>query len=452
MRLSKLLVSVGLLVAVVSGSPARAEWDPYNGEWGKYNQTDVRIMTWNVQDDIRSGFPNKQEGWYAWMALARIVAAMQPDVLIMQEVGDNGCSNCVDSVNTLTNVLDLFFHGGTDPYIAGNPEVTAYVQRYAPDFDMPYVYVSEASDAFNRNVILSRFPFADLNGDGNAKYYDIPLVIFADEYAPSGGGGIRGFMLSEMELPDDFYLGDLVVCNAHLKSGGSGGDKQDRLEASQNTAYVIDYWYNGAGTGTPDPNENIFDFPAATHILDPYTPVVLGGDWNEDESSNGRRGPALWLSAAAVDGPPDGTDRDRSDATYDSSVDIFTGDDATQSSSKLDYICYQDSIASLRNQFVFNTSFIPDGAYPPELADWSFPSSLSGLASDHKPVIVDLILPRVGDQNGDGDVDLGDFEDFTDCLTGPQGGVPGGCDWADFDDDEDVDLDDSGALWRSFAS
>jgi len=48
----------------------------------------------------------------------------------------------------------------------------------------------------------------------------------------------------------------------------------------------------------------------------------------------------------------------------------------------------------------------------------------------------------LGDLDGDGDVDLGDYVGFYECLTGPAGVVQAGCDDANLDADGDVDLRD----------
>ena len=54
------------------------------------------------------------------------------------------------------------------------------------------------------------------------------------------------------------------------------------------------------------------------------------------------------------------TDRDRSDSTYDEAVHVFSGSRVTfGSGSKLDYIAWQDSIATVRRAFVFNTFGTP---------------------------------------------------------------------------------------------
>ncbi|MBN2448298.1 MAG: hypothetical protein JXO22_16345 [Phycisphaerae bacterium] len=370
-------VAFGVLLVL---GQASAQWDPSNGDWGKTAPTDVRVMTWNTLSHIEPG-ADMSEGLYSWCALARIVAAMQPDILLIQEGGDS------TSQSALLSTFDKFLHGGTG--------VGAYVQKYAPGYDLPYIYVSSLSDGYNRNVILSVFPFGDLNGDTVSQRPDISYVT-QDEYAPGGSGGIRGFMFVELDLPNGTYAGDMAVGNAHLKAYFGTEEHQQRVTAAKNVAYTIDYLFNGAGTGIPDPHSKIIDNPAATTILDANTPVIVGGDWNEDESKSmsqyGEKGPAGWLTQAQYSGGTDGTDRDRTDMTYDDARNPYNNDRSTQSSSKLDYIAWQDSIATVRRAFIFNSS-MSSSWYPPEVASFQIPSLASSLASDHRPVIADMILP-----------------------------------------------------------
>ena len=339
----------------------------------------------------------KTNTFHNWNALARIVASFQPDILVLQETGDNtgnGTGGGVDSVAQLTTTCMLFFNGGADPFLGG--VVGAYVRQHAPDYDLPHIFVSASTDNFNRNVILSRYPFADLNGDTRATYSDIPFII-TDAWAPGGTGGIRGFMFAEIDLPDDVYAGDVVIGNGHLKAGGTAQDQADRLAAAKNVSYLIQYWYNGNGGSVPDPNNRIVDNPPATHILGPHTPVIWGGDWNEDENvTPAIRGPASWMVAGEiVGGAVDGVDRDNTDATFDNALEFFTGNRTTFStSSKYDYLAHQDSIAGVRRQFIFNSASVPAGALPPPIITFAPLASLaSGVASDHRPVIVDYILP-----------------------------------------------------------
>ena len=397
MKTIRMTSIVCLAAAALSlAPPSLAQFDPANGQWGKDDPADLRFMTWNVQDGI-CRTADKVEGLNSWCALARIVAAMKPDVLVLQEMGDNsgnGTGSGVDSVANLETTIGLFLHGGNDPFKPGNPAVTAWVQKYDPAYDLPYVFVSTIDDGFNRNVILSKNPFVDLNGDGKSRQSDTPFVI-SDLYAPGGSGGIRGFMFAEIDLPPSTYSGNLVVGNAHLKSGGTQQDKDDRLLAAKNVAYYLDYMWNGGGTAGPDPRVKILDSPAATSILAADTPWVIAGDWNEDEQTNGRVGPAEWLTDAEIMGGTDGTDRDRTDSAYDDARDPFNNSRATQSSSKLDYVGFQDSIATIRNVFVFNSATVsPSTLLPVELNGFLFGGGLaSGNASDHRPVIADFVLP-----------------------------------------------------------
>jgi endonuclease/exonuclease/phosphatase family metal-dependent hydrolase len=401
--------------------PAMAQWNPPGGEWGKADAAHVRVMTWNIHDHV-CRTADKSEGFNGWTALARIIAALRPDVWIVQEAGDNsgnGTGSGADSVDQLTTTFELFFCGGDDPFLGGT--VTAYVQKYAPDYDLPYIFVSTKTDNYNRNVILSRFPLVDLNGDTLAQRSDCNVQ--ADEYA--WGGALehyRGFMFAELDLPDSAYAGDLVVGNAHLKSGSQQSDQDWRERAARNTAYYIDYLFNGAGTEIPDPHDKIEDDPPAATVLPAHTAVIVGGDWNEDELTDGRKGPAEWLTMAATCGGTDGTDRDRSDMTYDDARNPYDDARMTWGNDKFDYLAWQDSIAVLANAFIFYTTGLPPAWYPPEIVSFPSPAQISAVASDHRPVLADFGLPAVapasvGDLNCDGTVDFHDINPFVLALS-----------------------------------
>ncbi|MHC5109830.1 MAG: endonuclease/exonuclease/phosphatase family protein [Planctomycetota bacterium] len=390
-------------------------WNPQAGEYGRVEPDSVRIMTWNVFDGLRTT-ANKSEGFNSWTALARIVAAVNPDVLILQECGDNSTPGGVDSVAELTTVLTLFVAGGADPFTPGNPAVTSYVKKYNDSFAASALFAGGISDGFNRNAMLSRFPESDLNGDTKSRYNDIPTIAIPNKYAVGGGGGIRGFQLIELDLPDEKYRGDLIVGNGHLKAGGSSSDRTARREAARNIAYVTDFWYNGSDTGSPDPNDVILDVPAATTIPDDHTPVILGGDLNEDENTNGSIGPAAWMAQALFFGNDDGTDRDRSDSMTDDARDPFSNSRTTLGNAKLDYIIWQDSIAALSHSFIFDTESMTSESLPDALDGLFLALSASDLASDHLPVIVDVRLPLWFDQDNDSDVDLVDMAEAQRCF------------------------------------
>jgi endonuclease/exonuclease/phosphatase family metal-dependent hydrolase len=399
-----------------------AQWDPENGDWGKEDARDIRVMTWNVQDGICRTNP-KDDAFNSWNALVRIVASLQPDVLILQECADNsgnGTGNGADSVAQLELVADMFVNGGSDTFLGGT--VGSYIKKFVTGYDLPYVFVSTNTDNFNRNMILSRYPIEDLNGGGATLSN---FVLIPDAYQSGGSGGIRGYQFAEINLPDADFAGDLVVGNAHLKAGGSSSDFDQRETAARNTAYYIDYYYNGAGTGVSDPNSKVI-LPNTGTILDDNTPVIWGGDLNQNPSSSS---PNSWLARAENLGGTDGTDRDRSDSMFSNASQPISGDTSTQgSSSRLDYIIWQDSIATMRRQFIFrstgsgmNSSKIPEPArsYPIN------PNAISGIASDHRPVVVDFILPAAAndpcpappDYNDDDVLNFFDVSAFLNLFT-----------------------------------
>ncbi len=415
MRRPRLALAAVLALSLLS-SAAHAQWNPPTGQWRKAELGHLRVMTWNVGDGLRSQIV-KTEGLNQWTALARIVASLRPDVILLQECADN---NGVDSVANMQTVLNLFMDGGTDPFLGG--AVTSYVKLYAPDYDLPTRIVGTVDDGFNRNCIMSRFPLGDINGSGNAVDQNFLVSAPGGAYWTSGNAEIRGIIIAEFNLPDDVWVGDLVCTCSHLKSGSDAASRDQRARVGPRIAYFLDAQYNGLGTGNPDPDNRVVSPGNPTSILSPGTPIVWGGDLNEDENTNGRRGPADYMAFGASQGGADGCDRDRTDATYDAAVDLFTGSRATQSGSKIDYLLWHDSVATQVRAFVFNSSTIISGGgqFPPELVGMPGGGGLaSGIASDHRPVIMDLSVPLVpkkpkciADWDGNGIVNSSDVGEF----------------------------------------
>jgi len=391
-----------LVAAAVMSAPLCAQWNPGAGDWGKSDASHLRVMTWNVQDGIcRTNA--KDVATNNWAALVRIVAVLKPDVLVLQEAGDNdgnGTGSGDDSVSQLGNVLDMFLHGGNDVYEGG--VVTEYVQKYAPSFDLPYVFVSGAGDGFNRNVILSRYPFADLNGDGRSTLSNLPSIQSTQYVLGSGTPGPRGIPIAEIDLPDSTYALDLVMACSHLKAGSSSSDQDERIDSGQRFAYYADYLINGGGTATPDPFGKVNDSPPAASVIGDSAVLIHAGDFNDKvyPAEDGVRWSTRAQNSDGV-GAPDGPDADRTDMAVDAATDPFTGSQVTQGSSKLDYVTYEDSLVVAASEFVFRSSSIPGGALPAELTGFFSPSAASTIASDHRPVIVDFEFPS-GDCDMDG--------------------------------------------------
>jgi hypothetical protein len=128
-------------------------------------------------------------------------------------------------------------------------------------------------------------------------------------------------------------------------------------------------------------------------VLPSNTPVIIGGDWNEDEMINGQKGPAEWLTRAQFSGGPDGTDRDGSDMLLDTATRFFTGSNNTIGSRKYDYLAHQDSLVTRGVQTVFDSSSTPSGAFPSQMIGFPNLSGIIGISSDHLPVFVDYQMP-----------------------------------------------------------
>jgi hypothetical protein len=167
--------------------------------------------------------------------------------------------------------------------------------------------------------------------------------------------------------------------------------------------------------------------PNSGELLDANTPVVWGGDLNQSPSTFA---PSSIMTRAVTLGGTDGTDRDRTDAMFSNPSQPITGDTSTQGSSgRLDYICWQDSIATARREFIFRStgSGMSVGKLPFPASTFPVnPLSISSLASDHRPVVVDFILPAASvdpcpsppDYVDDDRLDFFDVSAFLNAYTG----------------------------------
>ncbi len=417
----------GLLVASVlfcAATPASA-FDPANGDWAKDDPDNLRVMTYNVYQGIGVGMSttpataNTIGSQHAYLGL--ICAALDPDVLCLQEIKCETPATQAQAQTALQTWANSYLGTGR------------------------HVYVSSATDGHNRNAVVSRYPFADLNGDGQALRHDIFLFPGPDDLPPGTppGGHLRGWLQAEIDLPDDVYRGDILVVSGHLKCCGGAANMAERLTAAQNMAY----WINASFNDTTD----IFSPPQP---LADATPVVLCGDLNEDEDANGRYGPVAWL-AGWTPTPDDGTDRDDTSMQVAAAAEPFNGSLKTYlGSSRLDYVLTQDAIAPVASAFLFDSQRAAQhGALPATLATVLNGANASTLASDHLPVIVDLGLPKKtqGDFNGDGFVTVDDYAALQACLSGPAAPAGNDCLDVDLSDDGAVDLYDF-ARWTLLIS
>ena len=175
-RSAPIAITTALVAGAVSGT-ALAQWDPGNGSWGKVNPTDIRVMTWNVEDMLRTENPLKGDQLSNWNACSRIVAGLRPDVLILQETGDNGCGGCVDSVSELETVVGLFFNGGADPFVGGT--VTTYLVDVA-DRDAVYAFAQEIETLGGADIVINNAGVAQIARVDELTYEDFEWVMNID--------------------------------------------------------------------------------------------------------------------------------------------------------------------------------------------------------------------------------------------------------------------------------
>lgn len=344
-----------------------------NGDYSKNDPNFVRVMTFNVQQHL--GDPG--EPTTPWTpsqvgsplsAINLIVEALDPDVLLLQEIGDIGSGWSFSTV--LSNLQ-------------------AWRNANRPGFSL---YLSSDGGSIH-NAILSRWPFADLNGDGSSTHADIPTLSAGPggDWPPGGDGGIRGWTQVEIDLPDDPYPGDLYVGNSHFKAG-SGFDSQ-RIPAAKNIAAYIQYALN-LGTDPLNVIPNGSQPPNELHIA---TPVIWGGDFN----SVGSAVPVNVLRSHNPATFDDGTDREGGDSWRSDAATAFDGSTWThESHSRLDWLYAQDAIAPVDAAFVFDTTRMPaNGALqitqgaPPNMQGLLQNWRISTIASDHRPVVADIAVP-----------------------------------------------------------
>jgi PKD repeat protein/endonuclease/exonuclease/phosphatase family metal-dependent hydrolase len=180
----------------------------------------VKVMQWNVHGTIGNIASNNTA---AAKALARIVNYNQPDILLFNELEDNGQSGTQAGViNWVTNNLS---------YLGSQPGVTFYVN------------ISSTSDGYLRNGAVSRYQTLNDTTYGGGNY------------------GPRGLHTFQVQLAGP---NKLQVFQAHFRcctsGSGANNDCTNRQNEAVNDAYII----NLLMTNSP-------------------LPYIFAGDWNEDE-------------------------------------------------------------------------------------------------------------------------------------------------------------------------
>ena len=305
----------------------------------------VRVMSYNVNWD--SIFPPLDEENHdlrsasRGMAFRRIVAAVQPDIVCLQEINPE-----------------------RDPQQVG--DILAEV--LSPEGDETWTATS-ARDS----VIASRFPVV-------AGGFELPAPAFPLELAQAA---------ALIDLPDEAYgaLDVYVVC-AHFKAGGNTYDVLLR----QRQADVIMSHVGDALT------------PTGNLDLAPGTPLIILGDFNIYETDPAHHLTTLLTGdieneeqyGPDVDPDWDGTALADALPSHSGLGQVFytwRNDAAPQDPGILDRIIYSDSALVIENAFILNTKLI--AAEPLEGAGLREEDVLLNPQTgdyDHLPLVVDFAL------------------------------------------------------------
>ncbi len=307
--------------------------DPLAADLGRQEPRHVRLLSYNVLRDKL----------FAHTApFARIVRAIDPDVICFQEIYDHTAAETKALVDTLLPGADWSAVGDADC------------------------------------MIVSRYPIAD------------------SETLPPNGQNVWALI----DLPDDDYAADLSVVSAHPPCCADNVERQNELDAI--AAWMRDLENPpGGGWKFPwhwfrlGPRRNLV-YPGSAR-LPRGTGVVVAGDMNLVTYEHQVR--TLTDGAIRITsehGPPHLPDWDQTpleDAfpchTTGREAYTWRDDSDTYAPGKLDYIVYSDSVLGLGNHFALWTPDLTSA----ELGPLGLEGSDTRTASDHLPLVADFYFP-----------------------------------------------------------
>jgi len=301
----------------------------------------IRVMSYNVNWD--AVFPDDDPKNHPLRAFdrseefARVVAAIQPDIICLQEI------------NPVREAVDVAALVGRSLPLPGGHGWQAW--SYADTF------------------IVARYELAQ-TGSGRVLGLD------------------RGHAMALVDLPDPSYEKDLYVICAHAKSGGG----ETNVALRQGHADTVMSWVRDLRTsggeqdlvlGTPLlilGDWNVYSDEPAKHLS-----TLLTGDIHNERLF----GPDFW---------PDWDDSWLTDALprhNGGGLETYTWRDDNQSFApgELDRILYADSVLSVDHAFVLNTAAMtPADLAASGLQAGDVALDLESGLFDHLPLVVDLSL------------------------------------------------------------
>ncbi|MFO0840010.1 MAG: endonuclease/exonuclease/phosphatase family protein [Phycisphaerae bacterium] len=300
----------------------------------------LRVMTYNIM--WNSIFPDVSEKGAA--RFARVLKAIDPDVLALQEIGTNPQDR--DKPNARRRGAD---------------DVSELLARVATLPGGMKWHIFEGGS----NVIASKYP----------------LQLTRDATQPPAQ---RGLAMAYIELPRELYAGDLYLVNSHHKC--CGGAENDGLRQQQSDGIVN--WLRDARN------------PGGWIELPPRSAMIVLGDFNivggqrplntlitGDIGDEKRYGP---------DSPPDWDDTSLADAHPLHNVagpdDWTWRDDRSEfKPGRLDYIIFSDSVLEIAKTFVLDTTLMSEADLKAAgLEKFDIAKDDVGRDFDHLPLIADI--------------------------------------------------------------
>jgi len=298
-------------------------FDPTAGDYSREWPSDIRVLSYNVEGQLVSGTSTIQARF------GRIINALDPDVIVFQEIADTLTANQVAAqVMTLTGESGWTAHMGIGFGV--------------------------------RTVVASRFPLADTR---------------TDTFPASS---TRGVTIARINLPDGTYDRDLYIMGVHLKCCNSVGNED---ENRQRSADAIAAWMGDARRA------------GGFYTLPNNTPMVVVGDFNlvggpqpEQTLLTGN------IQSESTYGPDVKGDWDNSNITDLTPADPFTGtintwpSTSAQQTSRLDRFLYTDSAVEIGARGIVNPATMTSAVR----TALGVQSTDASAAADHLPIFADF--------------------------------------------------------------
>jgi endonuclease/exonuclease/phosphatase family metal-dependent hydrolase len=346
---------------------------------------DLRVVSYNIYFDSIFTDTNPTQA----AKFARVMQALDPDILNLQEVYSHSAANVVGLMNSIL-----------------------------PQGDGSTWHAHKASD----NIIVSRYP----------------LALQAMNTNPASP---RSISMALVDLPNERYETDFYVMNNHYRCCGTPNGPEVAERQRQSDALVN--WMRDArspgefatlANGTPMAVVGDLNM---VESLAPLTNLLAGNIVNE--GTYGADSPPDWDGTSLVDAKPLHNSRGSDFYTWRDDNQIFAP-------GQLDFIIYTDSVARSVNQFVLNTIAMT----PSELAATgmqTYDVTLTASNYDHLPVVVDLRFPADGSP---GDYNLDRVVDQLDHQLWQRSFGASSNDDADGNGNNQVDAADY-VVWRKLA-